>query len=157
MGMFDNRKGVKPARTDTNHFTTSIGEECIFEGNISTSSSTRIDGTLRGGISGENSIIVGEQGMIAGEVKASEVVVYGKIEGIIESEKLEIKSTGVVTGDIFVDIMVVEAGGIYNGRCTMNERVEKYMADPDVLDSETSSSKANESEVSPIRAKDLRT
>lgn len=155
MGMFDSKKSGKEPRLETNHFTTSIGEECTFEGNISTSSSTRIDGILKGKISGENAIIVGEHGLITGEVKASEVVVYGKIEGIIESEKLEIKSTGVITGDIFVDIIIVEKGGTYNGRCTMNERVGKYMAGAGVIDSETSSSNEKESEVSLIRTQKL--
>ncbi len=62
--------------------------------------------------------------MILGEVKASEIIVYGRIEGIIDSERLEIKNTGIVTGDIFIDRLVVEEGGIYNGRCGMSERVE---------------------------------
>ena len=153
--MFDTKKGGKPARPETNHFTTSIGEECIFEGNIETSASTRIDGILKGKISGENTIIVGEHGSIAGEVKASEVVLYGKIEGIIESEKLEIKSTGIVMGDVFIDILIVEEGGIYSGGCAMNERVEKYMAEPPVIDLKISSSDTDEPELSSIKAKEL--
>ena len=98
MGMFENKRGAKAVKAETNHFTTSIGENCIFEGNISTSSSTRIDGKLIGKISGENTLIVGERGIILGEIKASGIIVYGRVEGIIDCEKLEIKSTGIVTG-----------------------------------------------------------
>jgi cytoskeletal protein CcmA (bactofilin family) len=155
MGMFDKKKGVKPPKPEVNHFTTSIGEECIFEGNVSTTSSTRIDGILKGKISGENTIIVGERGLITGEVKASEIIVYGKIEGIIDSEKLEIKSTGIVTGDIFIETLIVEEGGIYNGRCAMNERVEKLMTEPAVIDSKKNSSDTLELEHSRIKAKEL--
>lgn len=116
-----------PLRPEVNHFTTSIGEECIFEGTISTSSSTRIDGKLVGKIMGENSIIVGERGMISGEIKATEIIVYGGVEGIIEANRLEIKSSGVVAGEIYVGRLIVEEGGTYNGRCAMMAPSEKIL------------------------------
>jgi cytoskeletal protein CcmA (bactofilin family) len=91
---------------------------------MTTSSSTRIDGKLNGKITGENSIVVGETGVIIGEVRAPETVVYGRVEGVIESGSLQIKRSGIVLGDIFIESLVVEDGGIYNGRCTMNETTE---------------------------------
>ncbi len=155
MGMFDKKKSAKPVKPETSHFTTSIGEECVFEGHISTSSSTRIDGKLKGKISGENTLIVGERGAILGEVKASEVIVYGRIEGIIDSERLEIKSSGVVTGDIFIDRLVIEEGGIYNGRCGMSEHVEQYVSEPGAIESKKATSETIELEHTQIRAKEL--
>lgn len=155
MGMFDSKRGDRPAKPETSHFTTSIGAECVFEGNISTSSSTRIDGTLKGKISGENTLIVGERGVILGEVKASEIIVYGRIEGIIDSERLEIKSSGVVTGDIFIDRLVVEEGGIYNGRCGMSEHVEQYVSEPGAIESKKTAQDTIEIEHPQIRAKEL--
>lgn len=155
MGMFDSKKTSRPVKTETSHFTTSIGEECVFEGSISTSSSTRIDGKLIGKISGENTLIVGERGVILGEVKASEIIVYGRIEGIIDSERLEIKNTGIVTGDIFIDRLVVEEGGIYNGRCGMSERVEQFISEPGAMEPDSSVSDAAELGQTQLRAKDL--
>lgn len=155
MGMFDKKRSAKPVKPEASHFTTSIGEECVFEGHISTSSSTRVDGKLKGKISGENTLIVGERGAILGEVKASEVIVYGRIEGIIDSERLEIKSSGVVTGDIFIDRLVVEEGGIYNGRCGMSEHVEQYVSEPGAIESKKTASETIELEHPQIRAKEL--
>ncbi|MCK5391689.1 MAG: polymer-forming cytoskeletal protein [Deltaproteobacteria bacterium] len=111
-------------KSNPNHITTLIGDGCEFEGNMSSSSSTRIDGKLKGRITGENSIVVGETGLVLGEIKASETVVYGKVEGTIETNSLEIKRSGIVLGDIFIESLIVEDGGIYNGRCTMNEITE---------------------------------
>ena len=111
-------------KSNPNHITTLIGDGCEFEGNMSSSSSTRIDGKLKGIITGENSIVVGETGLVLGEIKASETVVYGKVEGTIETNSLEIKRSGIVLGDIFIESLIVEDGGIYNGRCTMNEITE---------------------------------
>jgi len=111
-------------KSNPNHITTLIGYGCEFEGSMSSSSSTRIDGKLKGRITGENSIVVGEDGLVLGEIKASETVVYGKVEGTIETNSLEIKKSGIVLGDIFVESLIVEDGGIFNGRCTMNEITE---------------------------------
>ncbi len=155
MGIFEHKRGAKPLKTESNHFTTSIGENCIFEGNISTSSSTRIDGKLIGKISGENTLIVGERGVILGEIKASGIIVYGRVEGIIDSEKLEIKSTGIVTGDIFIDKLIIEEGGIYNGRCGMNEHVEQLMSEPGNIESKKIAADTHDSGPSTIRAKEL--
>ena len=125
MGIFGKKKDSKKLpKSNPNHITTLIGDGCEFEGNMSSSSSTRIDGKLKGRITGENSIVVGETGLVLGEIKASETVVYGKVEGTIETNSLEIKRSGIVLGDIFIESLIVEDGGIYNGRCTMNKITE---------------------------------
>lgn len=129
MSVFGSKKGAKSPRSEMNHLTTSIGEECIFEGSISTSSSTRIDGTLQGKVMGENSLIVGERGVVTGEIRALEIIVFGRIEGVIETDRLEIKDTGVVTGDLYVGKLVVQEGGIYNGRCIMGGAAERVVVE----------------------------
>lgn len=111
-------------KSASSHITTLIGDGCEFEGNMSTSTSTRIDGKLNGKITGQNSIIIGENGVVVGEVRATETVVYGRVEGVIESHSLEIKRSGIVLGDVFIESLIVEDGGVYNGRCTMNEVTE---------------------------------
>jgi cytoskeletal protein CcmA (bactofilin family) len=119
--MFGRRKRKIQSKPNTDQITTLIGEDCEFEGNLTASSSTRIDGRLNGKVSGESILIVGEQGFVTGEIKARSIVVYGRVEGIIESQKLEIKSRGNVSGDIYVESFVVEEGGVYNGRCVTEQ------------------------------------
>ena len=125
MGIFGKKKDSKELpKSNPNHITTLIGDGCEFEGNMSSSSATRIDGKLNGRITGESSIVVGENGVILGEVRSVETIVYGRVEGVIESNSLEIKRSGIVLGDVFIESLIVEDGGIYNGRCTMNEITE---------------------------------
>jgi hypothetical protein len=50
-------------------------------------------------------------------------------------------------GDIFVDVLFVEEGGIYNSSCSMNERAEKYASEASVINSETNSSDTIDSEL----------
>jgi len=126
LGIFGKKKdSAKVSKSSPNHITTLIGDGCEFEGNMSSSSATRIDGKLDGRIIGENTIVVGENGVVLGEIRATETVIYGRVEGSIESNRLEIKRSGIVLGDVFIESLIVEDGGIYNGRCTMNEVTEK--------------------------------
>jgi len=72
-----------------------------------------------------NRIQITSQHCVLGEIRATETVIYGRVEGSIESNRLEIKRSGIVLGDVFIESLIVEDGGIYNGRCTMNEVTEK--------------------------------
>lgn len=129
MKMFDKKKrGSKPDGVTSSEVTTLIGEECLFEGNITTSASTRIDGKLKGNFTGQSSLIIGENGVVIGEVRSDESTVYGKVEGIVESSRLEIKRGGHVSGDIFVQTLTIEDGGVLNGRCTMENSVADNIA-----------------------------
>ncbi|HSG31689.1 MAG TPA: polymer-forming cytoskeletal protein [Thermodesulfobacteriota bacterium] len=98
---------------------TLIGQGCIFEGNLTSPTSTRLDGTIKGNIDSQGTLVVGEGGIISGEVKAAEISVHGRVEGNIHSEKLIIKSGGIVVGDINSKSFIIEDGGIYNGKCLM--------------------------------------
>ncbi|MCL4244261.1 MAG: polymer-forming cytoskeletal protein, partial [Candidatus Dadabacteria bacterium] len=82
-----------------------------------------------GKVMGENSLIVGERGVVTGEIRALEIIVFGRIEGVIETDRLEIKDTGVVTGDLYVGKLVVQEGGIYNGRCVMGGAAERVVVE----------------------------
>ena len=116
-----NKESKKTSKSDSSHITTLIGAGCEFEGNMTTTTSTRIDGKL----AGNNTIIVGEDGIVVGEIKAADTVVYGRVEGVIETHSLEIKRSGIVLGDVFIESLIVEDGGVFNGRCTMDEITEK--------------------------------
>lgn len=131
MGMFGNKKKEERlvSKADANQITTLIGESCVFEGNVTTTSSTRIDGKLKGKIAGEYSLIVGENGLVQGEIKAAETIVYGRVEGVIESGKLEIKSSGTVMGDVFIEQLTVDTGATFNGRCEMTDSQENILVE----------------------------
>ncbi|NIT13400.1 MAG: hypothetical protein GTN99_03890 [Candidatus Dadabacteria bacterium] len=98
---------------------TLIGDGCIFEGNLFSPTSTRLDGTVKGNIDSKGTLIVGQGGMISGEVKADEISVHGRVEGNIHSQRLIIKNGGVVIGDIHSKSFIIEDGGVYNGKCLM--------------------------------------
>lgn len=98
---------------------TLIGEGCKVEGNFFIPTATRIDGIIKGDLTGDSGIVIGHVGKIEGSVCSSEVIVYGTVEGNIETNKLELKKGSRVNGDITVNNLITEQGCSFNGKCTM--------------------------------------
>ncbi len=98
---------------------TLIGEGCKVEGNFFIPTATRIDGTIKGDLTGDSGIVIGLAGKIVGSICAAEVVVYGTVDGNIETNKLELKKGSKVSGDVTVNNLITEQGCTFNGRCIM--------------------------------------
>ena len=113
------RRGETPKRIDTFQVNTLIGEGCEFEGNLNLSSSTRIDGRVKGNIKCEATLIIGETGSVEGNIRCNEVVIFGTVNGNIEANKIELRGGSKLTGDIKTNILVVEEGAFYVGHCSM--------------------------------------
>ncbi len=113
--------GKKQKDLMESHISTIISDGCKIDGNLSTTTSVRIDGIVNGDVLANQGIVVGNTGKILGSIKASEAVVFGSIAGNIQVQKLEIKSTGVINGDISTQTIEVEFGAVYNGRIKMTE------------------------------------
>lgn len=96
-----------------------IGENSHFTGNIETKGTIRIDGFLEGNVQADW-VILGEKAHICGNILARGIVVGGKIEGnLLAKEVVDIKSHGVISGDIEAGKFLVVEGGVLNGRVSM--------------------------------------
>jgi len=109
-------------RSSSREVTTLIGEGCKVEGNFFVPTTTRIDGIIKGDLTGEIGIIIGNKGLVEGNVCAKEVVVYGNVKGNIEADKLELKRGSNINGDLIVNNLHTESGAIMNGSCSMNPK-----------------------------------
>lgn len=100
---------------------TLIGEGTIFDGNLTASDTIRIDGTVNGNCSCDQTLIVGASGHIIGNVISQNVILSGRVEGdILTNGKLEFLPTGKLVGNINTNILVVDEGAYFDGRCTMS-------------------------------------
>ena len=128
--MFKKKKKIKKVgemknkETTNNQITTLIGEGSEIEGNIFSNTSARIEGSLKGTAKVNQRLIIGEKGHINGDVNANHVVIFGKVEGKVQAETLEIKHSGNIQGDIIIETLLFEQGGLFNGNCTMKKKNE---------------------------------
>jgi cytoskeletal protein CcmA (bactofilin family) len=96
-----------------------ISEGCVIDGNIKAPAFVRIDGHVTGDVTIDEGLILGEKGLIKGNVVTKQIVVYGSIEGNIQTDTLEIRHTGKIKGDIKTQGIQVDLGAIYNGSLSM--------------------------------------
>jgi cytoskeletal protein CcmA (bactofilin family) len=66
-----------------------------------------------------DTLVVGPNGSVTGDISAGEVIVFGEVNGKIDSRALEIRSTGRITGEVLVETLVTEAGGVMRAKCEM--------------------------------------
>ncbi len=70
---------------------------------------------MNGTLASQCNVTVGVGGQFEGSITAKKVVVSGLFEGSIDADRLEIVSTGRVSGEICVGELVIEPGGQFNG------------------------------------------
>lgn len=86
-------------------------------GNIKTNGSLLIDGKVEGDVACGHDVTVGKTGSIKGNTTVNSIVVEGTIEGnIIARERIELKSSTRITGDIKAKRLAVEEGVAFSGK-----------------------------------------
>lgn len=99
---------------------TIVGPSVKVEGELNSEGNVRVDGHLTGDIKTSQNLAVGEQAVIAANIKALNAVVAGKVKGnLTVDEALEITETGQVEGDIVAKIISIAPGAVFRGQCSM--------------------------------------
>jgi cytoskeletal protein CcmA (bactofilin family) len=130
-----------PATTD--RVTSVIGPGIVWKGRLSGSGGVRIEGALDGDINMRGLIVVGETGRVTCQLlRANVVVVAGAVRGDILAEKLEIRSTGRVWGNVITAAFSTEEGAFLRGQVTMEDKVEIGGEEPSEADRPEEDSKA---------------
>lgn len=101
---------------------TLIGKGAIIEGNLTLQHSLRIDGKLIGNVKSTDSIIIGKDGEVEGEVEVKNAVIGGKIKGkIVASGKVTLETTSVFNGQLKANKLVIDEGSIFDGTSQMGD------------------------------------
>lgn len=104
--------------------TSILGPGINWRGNLRGSGGIRIEGTFEGEIQIQGLIVVGETGRVTcNNMRANTVVVAGTVRGNITAEKLEIRSTGRIWGDVIVVGFATEEGAFLRGQVRMEDSV----------------------------------
>ncbi len=126
--MYNNSKR-KNKNNNSGAVETVLGEGAVFEGIVSCEGSMKVEGELKGDIKVANLIVVGLKGSVTGDISAGEIIVFGEINGKIDTGTLEIKSTGQITGEVLIETLITEAGGIMRAKCEMKSPAPKDSKD----------------------------
>lgn len=109
----------------TNRVTSVLGTGVVWKGNLSGSGGVRIEGAFEGDITLRGMMVVGETGMVTCDhLQANVVIVAGAVRGNITAEKVEIRSTGRVWGDVVTAGFATEEGAFLRGQIRMEDEVD---------------------------------
>jgi cytoskeletal protein CcmA (bactofilin family) len=101
-------------------FTGFLDKGVRFEGTLEASGVFRMDAEMKGNLLSTHSLTLGEGARVEGQIEGNHVVISGKFDGVIFAKgRVEIQAKGVVTGEIHTPCLVIEPGGIFDGRCHM--------------------------------------
>ncbi|HUV50243.1 MAG TPA: polymer-forming cytoskeletal protein [Anaerolineae bacterium] len=103
---------------------TFLGSDAGIEGKIEFWGTIRIDGKVKGKIcSNGGTVVVGEKAVIDADIVVDKAIIMGEINGSINAKnRIEIYPPGRVVGDIQANVILIEAGAVFNGKCSMKNR-----------------------------------
>ena len=114
----------KPNGNGAGTGTTLISAGTTIKGDLSSNSDLRIDGTVIGNINSSAKIVIGNSGVVEGDIFGNNADIVGKTSGTIKvKELLQLRGECVVNGNIYAGKLQVEPSATFNGQCHMGANV----------------------------------
>jgi cytoskeletal protein CcmA (bactofilin family) len=102
-----------------------LGSGTKVDGTIRSENSVRVDGTLKGKLICKNTLTVGINGSIEGEVEAKNAIIGGQINGKIKvAEKLVLEAKSKLIGELKASKLIIDEGAVFEGTSTMGVQAE---------------------------------
>ena len=108
-------KSTNPSAAGSPH--TLLGRTVVVQGQLSAGEDLLIEGQFEGNINlDDHCLTVGTEGHVKAEIRARQVVILGSVTGNVAArEKIEIRRTGHVVGDLVAATVAIEEGAYFKG------------------------------------------
>ena len=114
---------IQPIQSE--RVTSVLGSGTIWKGSLSGSGGVRIEGAFEGDIALRGLLVVGATGRVTcPHLRASVVIIAGALRGDITAEKVEIRASGRVWGDVVTAAFSTEEGAFLRGQIRMEDKVD---------------------------------
>ncbi len=104
-----------------------LSQDSDIKGTIKFGQSMRVDGSFDGELISDNGeLVVGTTGKVKATIKVRSAVVEGRVEGNIKaSDKVQLKQSARIFGDVQAKTLIVEEGVVFVGKCNVNSEGTK--------------------------------
>ena len=109
------------AAASSKQIDTLIAQQCTLEGDLTTQNSIKVDGHIQGTLRAEGRAIIGETGVVKGDVHAADLLVLGRLEGNVFAQRLHLQATANIHGNITTESLQVDPGARYHGSVSMKD------------------------------------
>jgi cytoskeletal protein CcmA (bactofilin family) len=112
----------------------SISQGIRIKGEVRGSEDLFVDGHVEGQLSLSDGVVtVGPNGQVNADITAREVVVQGRVQGKVSGrERVQLRSTGLVQGEVTTERLGIEEGAVLRGKVEAGKRSERE-SEPKVL------------------------
>ncbi len=99
-----------------------VGSGTTIKGEIHSKGDIRVDGKIMGEVRSQGKIVIGDTGIVEGEIYCANADFSGKVKGKADAtELLSLKASAVFSGDIITNKLSIEPGARFTGTCTMDK------------------------------------
>jgi cytoskeletal protein CcmA (bactofilin family) len=117
-----NAKSKSDAVIGSSTGNTLIGAGTTIKGDLVSNGDVRIDGTLIGNITGSAKVLIGQDGVVQGDIEGQQADVQGKVTGKLQiKELLNLRGDAIVRGNIHAGKLQIEPSVTFNGQCHMGK------------------------------------
>ncbi len=118
-------------RRGPDHAVCVIGPQVTIKGEITGEEDILVEGTVEGQVRISRELRVGEKGTVKATIEAQSILIHGEVIGDCHATtRVEIQSTGRLTGDIRAPKIVIAEGAMFRGNSDMTGRRETKAAGP---------------------------
>ena len=97
-----------------------LGPTLKFRGELSAQEDLIVQGSVEGSITHTQSLTVGTDGTMKGDIRARVIVIDGKVEGdLYATESVNIRATAKVKGNVFAPRVGISEGAFFQGQIEM--------------------------------------
>ena len=106
-----------------------IGKSVVVKGELSGSEDLYLDGEVEGNIElHDHALTIGPNGKVKANIHARDVVVHGKVDGNIHgTERVELKKSAILSGDITTQRIIIEDGAFFKGAIDIQKETPKLV------------------------------
>lgn len=94
-----------------------LSSDVEIKGTLKFQNDLVFDGKIEGEIQSNATLTVGKSAHVQGEVKSKSIIIHGSVQGNIEAvERIELKATGQLIGDLRAARIMIEDGATFVGK-----------------------------------------
>ena len=118
------QQNLSPEVRDERRRAAWVGKSLRIEGKIISADDLTIDGSVEGTIEvGDHSLVIGAGAAVKADLAARTITISGEVIGsVVASEKVDLRSSGSVVGDIVTPRLALADGAVITGRIEAGEK-----------------------------------
>jgi cytoskeletal protein CcmA (bactofilin family) len=102
-----------------------ISRGTLIQGDLHCDGDIRIDGEVKGTIHSRSKVMIGPDGLVDGDVECVQAEVLGRVKGSLKvQDHLYLRGNAKMEGDVLTTHFEMEPSVRFNGKCTMQDKVE---------------------------------